>query len=131
MHEIPGDVGRVLERLRIEAGRKQSEIAEALGLHPSRISRLETGAVPPVSEDVGRYLDAVGTVRAAIYRDILAEDWTEIGRPDPWHPNARELIETAALLRKLDEELLADAMLPQSLSSQAQFLRGRLLTSTS
>src|SRR5579859_894167 len=131
MQEIPAEVGRVLERLRIETGRKQSEIAETLGLHPSRISRLETGAVQPTSEEVDRYLDAIGTDSAKLYREILAESWTEIGRPDPWHPNARELIDTAALLRRLDDELLADEMLPQSLSGQAQFLRGRLLGSTS
>jgi transcriptional regulator with XRE-family HTH domain len=129
VNEIPADVGRVLERLRNLAERKQSEIADALGVHPSRISRWETGVAQPTADEVEQYLDAIGTEAAECYREILGERWMEIGRPDPWHPNARSLIDTIALLRRLDEELIADATLPQSLSGHAQFLRGRLLGS--
>src|SRR6266849_6081951 len=108
MHEIPSGAGRILERLRTEAGRKQSEIAEILGVHPSRISRLETGVSQASKEEVESYLSAVGSEAAARYRDILAESWVDIRPPDPWHPNARQLIDTMALLRRLDEELIAD-----------------------
>jgi transcriptional regulator with XRE-family HTH domain len=129
MQEIPSNVGRVLERLRDDENLKQSEIAKSLGVHTSRISRLETGAVPPTVEEVDQYLIAVGSESAALYGAILAETWIEIDRPDPWHPNARALIDTNMLLRRLDQELIADAALPQALSGQAQFLRGRLLRS--
>ena len=129
MHEIPNDVGRVLERLRTEAGRKQAEIAEALGLHPSRISRIETGAAQPSAEEVGQYLTVLGSAAARRYQAILETNWTEIARPDPWHPNASELIDALATLNRLDDEVIADGALPQSLLGQAQFLRGRLLSS--
>ena len=128
MQEIPADVGRVLERLRRDAGpKKQSDLAEALGLHPSRISRLETGAAQPEADEVVQYLKVIGGEAAALYSDILATRWVEIDRPDPWHPNARALIDAMALLQRLDEQVIADPALPQSLSGQAQFLRDRLL----
>ena len=130
MQEIPADVGRILERLRRDAGPKQSDVAEALGLHPSRISRLETGAAQPAADEVVEYLKAIGGEAAALYSDILAARWVEIDRPDPWHPNARALIDAMALLQRLDEQVIADPALPQSLSGQAQFLRARLLGST-
>ena len=130
MQEIPADVGRVLERLRRDAGPKQSDVAEALGLHPSRISRLETGAAQPAADEVVEYLKAIGGEAAALYSDILAARWVEIDRPGPWHPNARALIDAMALLQRLDEQVIADPALPQSLSGQAQFLRARLLGST-
>ena len=104
-------------------------VAEALGLHPSRISRLETGAAEPAADEVIQYLKAIGSEAAALYRDILATRWVEIDRPDPWHPDARALIDAMALLQKLDEQIVADLTLPQSLSGQAQFLRSRLLGS--
>ena len=129
MEEIPADIGRVLERLRKDAGPKQSDVAEALGLHPSRISRLETGAAQPDADEVVQYLKAIGGEAAALYSDILAARWIEIDRPDPWHPNARALIDAMALLQRLDEQVIADPALPQSLSGQAQFLRARLLGS--
>jgi transcriptional regulator with XRE-family HTH domain len=129
MQEISTDVGRVLERLRNDSDRKQTDIAEALRLHPSRISRLETGVAQPTLDELDQYLKAIGSEAAGRYRDILAERWIQIDRPDPWHANAQALIDTMALLRRLDEELIADPMLPQSLSRQVQFLRGRILES--
>src|SRR5262245_35692550 len=129
MHEVPVDVGRVLEKLRKDAGPMQSDIAKALGLHPSRISRLETGAAQPTADEVVEYLKAIGGEAAILYGDILSARWVEIDRPDPWHPNARTLIDAMALLQRLDEEVIADPSLTQSLAGQAQFLRGRLLRS--
>ncbi len=129
MLEIPTDVGRVLERLRREAGPKQADVAEALGLHPSRISRLETGVAQPDADEVVQYLKAIGGEAATLYAEILAARWVEIDRPDPWHPNARALLDAMTLLQKLDERVIADPALPQSLSGQAQFLRARLLGS--
>jgi transcriptional regulator with XRE-family HTH domain len=127
MQHLPADIGRVLERLRRDAGPKQSDVAEALGLHPSRISRLETGATQADPEEVVQYLKAIGGEAAALYSEILAARWVEIDRPDPWHPNARALIDAMRLLQRLDEQVIADPALPQSLSGQAQFLRARLL----
>jgi transcriptional regulator with XRE-family HTH domain len=129
MHDIPADVGRVLEKLRKDEGPMQSDIAKALGLHPSRISRLETGVAQPTAEEVVEYLKAVGGEAATLYGEILSSRWIEIDRPDPWHPDARVLIDAMALLQRLDEEVIADPTLPQSLSGQAQFLRRRLLGS--
>ncbi|MEA3160736.1 MAG: hypothetical protein QOD95_2284, partial [Gammaproteobacteria bacterium] len=129
MNELPADVGRVLERLRRDAGPKQSDVAGALGLHPSRISRLETGVAQPAYEEVVEYLKVVGGDAAALYNEILRTRWEGIDRPDPWHPDARALIDAMALLQKLDEKVIADPALPQSLAGQAQFLRSRLLAS--
>jgi transcriptional regulator with XRE-family HTH domain len=129
MSEIPGDVGRVLKQLRADADLEQSDLAEALGLHPSRISRLETGVVQPDVEEVAKYLAAIASDTAQCYRDILGETWFEIPRPEPWHPDASALVGAMRLLRKLDNEVIADPKLPQSLAGQARFLRGRLLRS--
>jgi transcriptional regulator with XRE-family HTH domain len=129
MQEIPADVGRVLERLRRDRGPKQSDVAQALGLHPSRISRLETGAAQPAADEVVQYLKVIGGEAAALYSDILVARWVEIDRPDPWHPNARALIDAMALVQRLDDQVISDPALPQSLSGQAQFLRARLLGS--
>jgi transcriptional regulator with XRE-family HTH domain len=131
MTDIPSNVGRVLERLRNDAGRPQSDIAEALGVHPSRISRFETGALQLTPDELEQYLDAIGSEAAACYRDILAERWVDITPPDPWHPDARPLIDAMKMLSRLDQQVTGDAMLPQSLASQACFLRGRLLEATS
>src|ERR1700694_3027853 len=123
MIDIPANIGRVLERLRVDADRKQSGIAEALGFHPSRISRLETGALQPNSDEIERYLSALASEAAALYRDILAERWIDIPRPAPWPPDARALVDAMRLLRKLDDEVIGDPKLPQSLAGQARFLR--------
>jgi transcriptional regulator with XRE-family HTH domain len=130
MNDIPSDVGRILRQLRSDARREQSDIAEALALHPSRISRLESGAVRADPDDIEKYLSALATEAAERYRDILAERWAEIPRPDPWHPDARALVASMRLLRKVDE-IIGDPKLPQSLAGQARFLRGRLLHSAS
>ncbi len=131
MIDLPADVGRVLERLRLEADRKQSDVAQVLGIHPSRISRLETGATDPDPIEVEKYLAAIASEAAHRYRDILAEEWTEISRPDPWHPDAPALVHAMRLLRRLDSEVIDDPKLPQSLAGQARFLRNRLLRSAS
>src|SRR5262245_32324182 len=101
MQEVPADVGRVLEKLRKDAGPMQSDIAKVLGLHPSRISRLETGVAQPTADEVIDYLKAVGGEAATLYGDILSARWIEIDRPDPWHPDARGLINAMALLQRL------------------------------
>jgi hypothetical protein len=131
MSEVPSNVGRILEQLRLGADRKQSDIANALGMHPSRISRFETGALQLTPEELDQYLEAIGSEAAACYRDILAERWEEITPPEPWHPDARVLIDAMKMLQRLDTEVIGDEMLPQSLASQARFLRGRLLETAS
>src|SRR5262249_4021078 len=103
MFSVPSDIGRILERLRLEADRKQSEIADSLGMHPSRVSRIETGAIQPTPEEIDEFLDAIGSDAAAHYRDILGEDWEEIAAPDPWHPDASSLVAAMRTLRRLDE----------------------------
>ncbi|MFN3351753.1 helix-turn-helix domain-containing protein [Pseudorhodoplanes sp.] len=129
MQKIPSDVGRVLERLRKEAGPKQSDLAEALGVHPSRVSRWETGAAQAAAEEIVEYLKAIGGDAAALYQRILATRWVDIDPPDPWHPDAVSLVDAMTLLQRLDEQVINDPALPQSLSGQAQFLRERLIAS--
>ncbi|MGA7451346.1 MAG: helix-turn-helix transcriptional regulator [Rhodoplanes sp.] len=111
-NDIPADIGRVLEGLRLRADRKQSDIAQALGIHPSRVSRLETGATDPDPVEIEKYLAAIASEAAQRYRDILAEEWTNIPRPDPWHPDAPALVQVTRLLRKLNHEVISDPKLP-------------------
>ena len=58
-------------------------VAETLGLHPSRISRLETGAAQPAADEVIEYFKALGSEAAALYRDILAARWIRSIGPIP------------------------------------------------
>jgi transcriptional regulator with XRE-family HTH domain len=131
MLHIPADIGRVLERLRLSADRKQSDIAQALGIHASRVSRLETGVTDPDPVEIEKYLGAIASEAAQRYRDILAVEWSDVPRPDPWHPDASALVQAMRLLRKLSNEVIGDPKLPQSLAGQARFLRSRLLHSAS
>jgi len=100
-----------------------------LGVHPSRVSRWETGAAQAAAEEIVEYLKAIGGDAATLYQRILAARWVDIDPPDPWHPDAVSLMDAMTLLQRLDEQVINDPALPQSLSGQAQFLRERLIAS--
>lgn len=57
-----GDFGKLLRRLRLEAGFGLRAFAEAIGMKPSNLSRLETGRLrPPASaEPLARIAAALG-----------------------------------------------------------------------
>lgn len=59
MEGIQG-LGRALAALRTAKGMRQREVAEALGVRKSSVSRLETAGVNPRMATLARYLGAIG-----------------------------------------------------------------------
>ncbi|MFC4588267.1 helix-turn-helix domain-containing protein [Sphaerisporangium corydalis] len=55
-----------LKRLRVEAGKSREEVAERLGCHPSKVSRIETGRVGVNSGDARLMLEMYGVPEADI-----------------------------------------------------------------
>jgi transcriptional regulator with XRE-family HTH domain len=121
-------LGRALARIRDEADLKQADIAETLGVHPSAVSRIETGATPLDLETLDAYLDAINSQSAKDLRRIIARDWVQVGLPQPQigHPNLGSLIGAADDLRRLDD-FLSDASVPKPLEGQARLLREEIV----
>lgn len=127
-------VGADLARLRdaVRPQLKQSQVAEALGVDTSRISRIETGQLVPDESEVARIAEAIGTPEALEYAGFAKDSWKQIEKPSFWHPSRQELSRAECLLAKLDEffhgPLTTDAAKAQanlhrdSLASAVSFL---------
>src|SRR5437879_3957255 len=87
----PSDLGGALRRLREKSGRKQAEIAMAMNVDQSRVSRFETGDVAPTKEEVVSFLKAVGTPEAEQFAEYVSEDWLYLPRPEFGHPEISAL----------------------------------------
>lgn len=96
-------IGADLARLRETAQQKQSQVAEALGVDTSRISRIETGQLVPDESEVVRIAEAIGTPEALEYAEFAKDSWKQIEKPSFWHPSRKELGGAECLLVKLDE----------------------------
>lgn len=53
-------LGFILNKLRVDAGYQQKELAEKLGAQQYRISKMETDQRPPRLETIMHFLDVVG-----------------------------------------------------------------------
>ena len=84
------DLGRRLRRFRQDRGRTQAEVAEAVGIEPDTIGRLERGLRLPSLAVLAKLAEALGV--ASI--DLLADDaaWASAAGAAP---HQRRLVEAA------------------------------------
>lgn len=121
---IHHEVGRLLSEAREAAGKTQKDIANALGVHQSKVSRLEQGeSVEP--GDFGNLVAAIGSPEAARIGAAMDVTWRHLPRPSLRHPNLDNLIEIEAALELLDG-FRQGPNLPQVLAGQADLLFRRL-----
>jgi transcriptional regulator with XRE-family HTH domain len=55
-----------IKRFRLEQGRPQFQVAAACGLHPARLSLIETGRVQARPDELQRLADVLGVSVASI-----------------------------------------------------------------
>src|SRR5258706_6353714 len=94
-------IGNELVRLRLNAGLKQAEVAEAMKIDTSRVSRIETGELLPDEEEVKKFAKAVSTSEAKEFSEYFAADWKCVEKSGFWHPARRELGQAANFLTSL------------------------------
>ncbi len=118
------EIGRCLSEARGEAKLTQKQVAESLGVHQSRISRLEQGEGADRSE-YHRYLEVIGTTEAQRLSQALSVEWKHLPRPSLRHPDLGVLIDTECALERLDS-FRQGPSIPQVLAGQADLLFRRL-----
>src|SRR5437667_7493449 len=96
------EIGSLLSQVRKASGLTQEEVAGRLGFHQSRVSRLETGELEPVTDDYVAYLKAVGTDQARTLRAAIEASWKHLPRPPLRHPDLATLMAAEAALVRLD-----------------------------
>lgn len=104
----PDDLGEVLRSLREESGKKQADVARAMNIDQSRISRFENGDVLPTLTEVHDFLEAVGTARAHQYADYLGQEWVHLSRPHFGHPEISALRKAERCLQELNDLVSRD-----------------------
>lgn len=68
--EKPDDLGRLVRRLRVDAGMNQRELAERLGISQRYISELESGKPKRIDHHYFRVLSLLGIVLNAEFDDV-------------------------------------------------------------
>ena len=119
------EIGRLLTHVRKTAKLTQEELAERLGLHQSRVSRLESGEEAPETADYVAYLKAIGTDDARKLRTVLEATWKHLPQPPLRHPDLEILMEAEAALKRL-HDFKSGPSVPQVLAGQAELLFRRL-----
>ena len=119
------EIGRLLTHVRKTAKLTQEELAERLGLHQSRVSRLELGEEAPETADYVAYLKAIGTDDARKLRTVLEATWKHLPQPPLRHPDLEILMEAEAALKRL-HDFKSGPSVPQVLAGQAELLFRRL-----
>lgn len=116
---FPSDLGQNLNRLRIEAERKQADVAKHLKVDTSRVSRIETGDFSPTMEEVASFLHAVGSKSALDYLAFLQQEWYILDRPIFSHPDRNVLWDAEQTLQRLAAFANRPEM-PRTLRGQAE-----------
>ena len=114
-----------LRKARENAGIKQGEMAERLGVSSSSvISRLEKAEWTdrPMAE---RYLKAIGTEDSLAILNFYSRDWKISKRPDYRHPDRDALWEAEQALQSLERFEAADEF-DALLTAPLNFIRGTL-----
>ena len=115
--QLPDDFGQVLASLRQEKKMKQAELARAVEVDGSTISRYETGELTPSVSDAQTVLNAIRTAQARDYANFLGQQWRRLVKPPYGHPQysslwtAEQALERLAGLR---ETVSTDAALAQA-----------------
>lgn len=74
-------IGERVRGLRTEAGQNQAEFAEAAGLHPKYLSRLERGEQNVTVINLGRVARGFGLTMSALLEGIVADTTTLDPKP--------------------------------------------------
>jgi transcriptional regulator with XRE-family HTH domain len=119
------EIGGLLTQVRKAADLTQEEVAERLGLHQSRVSRLESGEGDPSTGDYAAYLKAIGTNEARRLRAVIEATWKHLPQPPLRHPDLQTLIEAEAALERL-HKFKSGPSVPHVLAGQAELLFRRL-----
>jgi transcriptional regulator with XRE-family HTH domain len=119
------DIGSILSGLREAAGLTQKQIAERLGIHQSKISRLEAGEGEPGKSDCSAFLRAIGSAEAKRVRRAIEAKWKHLPQPPLHHPDLEIMLEAEAALDRLDAFAKSDTV-PHVLAGQAELLFKRL-----
>src|SRR5258708_34578962 len=98
---LPDSFGRTLAALR-QGRLKQAELAKAVAVDASTISRYETGELSPSLADAQALLKAIGTSEAEDYAQYLGQQWRWLPRPSYEHPDRRSLWESEKTLDRLE-----------------------------
>jgi transcriptional regulator with XRE-family HTH domain len=96
-------VGRVLERLRVEAKLTQEQLAEKVTFKTSAasISRIEDGGKQVSDDELASILKAIGTTKGEEFATYLRQNWDNLDRPAFDHPNRNSLWQANLALQKL------------------------------
>ena len=99
---LPDDFGWMLASFR-QGRMKQTDLAKAVGVDASTISRYENGDLIPSLSDAHAVLKAIGTAEASDYADYLGQHWLRLPRPPYGHPQRCVLWTAEQALQQLSE----------------------------
>lgn len=97
-------IGQHLKELREEAGLRQREVANRVGIQAGALSRIESGAGPVDKKDLSALVEAIDTGAARHFRKTLSRNWSELERPPFGHPDEDLLWRTHCSLVNLLEK---------------------------
>lgn len=118
----------ILKRAREEAGVKQADMGERLGVSASVVSRLEKSEQTDHTM-ARRYLEALGTDTSRAILEFYGREWRISSRPNYDHPQANDLWAAEGALQRLEEFEKSedyDALLAAPLA----LVRGNLVATT-
>ena len=121
--QLPDDFGRVLASLR-QGNMKQAELARAVGVDGSTISRYETGELVPSVPDAQALLRAIGTAESKDYAEFIGQSWRWLPRPPYGHPQYSSLRSAEQTLQRL--AALREAVGTDAARAQADLLESAL-----
>ena len=93
--------GAILMELRKNQGKTQADVAGAIKVDPSRISRIEKGASELEVDEAMDILAAIGGTGAEAYRTYLLSDWEVLVPPPFGHPSLDAIWEAERALQQL------------------------------
>jgi transcriptional regulator with XRE-family HTH domain len=103
---------------------KQGELAKAVGLDGSTISRYESGELVPAVADAQALLNAIGTGPAAEYSEYVGQMWRWLPRPTFDHPQRTALWMAEQALQRL--ATIRESVGTDSAGAQADLLESAL-----
>lgn len=119
------ELGSLISEARDTAKLTQKQMAERLGVHQTRISRLEQGGGSDSVGDFIAYLQALDTPEAHRLLQIISIEWKHLPQPSLRHPSLGALIEAEAAMERLDAFRQSETA-PKVLAGQADLFYRRL-----
>ena len=107
-------IGSYLARLRDEVELSQKDLAIAIGMSPTLLSRVESGERAMTPDELGRALEAIGSEAAKMFKETVARVWECLPKPPPGHLGESMLWDAEHVLREIDGLLAHDDILASS-----------------